>query len=534
MNENKSRNKVTKVQIPSNSSSFVYSRQGVRFMHLSDLHVGMANQGWLWPAFQKAFIDDIKNLYRKFGAWDIVIFSGDLTQKASKEEYQALTKILQEIWAVFKELGFEPILFPVPGNHDLVRPDVLNAASRILDNWWQETEIQKIFWEEKGHEYLNLISSAFRNYTDWLSSVNSQGIPIPTMQPGIVAGDNSAVVTVNGHRIGLIGLNSAWLQLTGGEYKARLHVDTRQLLAVTNSNPDRWCSANNFNLLVSHHPTDWLNSMSQSHWRSEIFTHDRFDMHLHGHMHEPSATTIAEGGFASRRIKQGASLFGLEAAGSNEIKRIHGYSVFQLHGEKSNRSIRHWPRKKHTVADGTHKLVPDHDFNIGDEGYFEETYSLNSNDSSQIPKITTISPHDRLKNSVEVLSPLRLTLSSSSAHTEVRRVEQNISVTELKKSRFLWLVADWGLGSEQFVCSIKDKLSISNEQIYQLDCQHYYTRSEILAGVQDQVGFSFEHLCGLIASQPSCIFLLEDVPIAEGKDRETKKLQFAIEQLRKL
>lgn len=531
LNGNEIQNMKNEIQTPSNSNGSVHSDQGVRFMHLSDLHVGMTNQGWLWPAFRKAFIEDIKNLHRKFGAWDVVVFSGDLTQKASVPEYQSLTEILKDIWSTFRELGFAPVLFPVPGNHDLTRPSALNAASKVLGQWWTATDIQKAFWESDGTEYRDLVSSTFQNYTDWLATLESHDIPLPELQSGNIAGDNSAIVIVRGHRIGLIGLNSAWLQLSDGDYKGKLHVDTRQLHSVTNDDPDGWCSKNNFNLLITHHPSDWLDLQSQVHWKSEIFTHERFDCHLHGHMHEPNAITIAEGGFASRRSKQCASLFGLEAIERSGIKRIHGYSVFSLLEVNGDRRITHWPRKKHTGTDGTHKLVPDHDFNICDEGYFEEFYSLQSRSQSQPIASTGISPHERIANSSEVLSSLRLTLPISSAHGGVRRVEQNLSIAALKESRALWLVADWGLGSEQFIRSIKDNLFVANDQIYQLDCQHYFNRNDILVGVHDQVGCSFEHLCGLIASLPRCILLLDDVPIGEGKDRDVKKFQTDVEQV---
>lgn len=520
-----------KSQASINSTDLVQSVQGVNFMHLSDLHVGMSNQGWLWPSFKKAFIDDIKNLHRKLGAWDVVVFSGDLAQKATVAEYLSLTEILKEIWSVFRELGFSPVLFPVPGNHDLTRPPALNAASKILGQWWSADDIQKAFWESEGLEYRDVVTATFKNYTDWLATLVSHGIPLPELRSGTIAGDNSAIVVVRRLRIGLIGLNSSWLQLSDGDYKGKLHVDTRQLLAVTNNEPDNWCSKNNFNLLVTHHPTDWLNSQSQMHWRSEIFTHSRFDCHLHGHMHEPNTTTISEGGFASRRSKQGASLFGLEVVEPNGIKRIHGYSVFNLLEANSGRKITSWPRTKHTGTDGTHKLVPDHDFNICDDGYFEEAYSLQSQSQPQHIANTGIAPHERIANSLEILSSLRLTLPTLPAHADVRRVEQNNSIAALKESRALWLVADWGLGSEQFIRSIRDRLSVANEQIYQLDCQHYFNRRDILEGIHDQAGCSFEHLCGLIASLPRCILLLDDVPIAEGKDKDVKKLQHDIEQV---
>lgn len=506
--------------------------QGVRFVHFSDLHVGMENQGWLWPAFKNAFLNDIRTLHRRTGAWDVVVFSGDLAQKASVTEYERLTEILQDIWKVFDELGFAPLLFPVPGNHDLTRPAALNAAATVLGQWWTAPNIQKAFWESKGNEYRKLVADSFKNYTNWLTSLREKNIPLPTFQCGHLPGDVSAVVEVRGLRLGLVGLNSAWLQLADGDYKGRLHVDTRQLLAVTNDDPDGWCASNKFNLLITHHPVDWLASQSLDHWRSEINTHTRFDGHLHGHMHEPSAITISEGGAAGRRSKQGASLFGLETVERNGIKRIHGYSACQILDSDGTRLMRHWPRKAHKGIDGAHKLVPDHDFNICDDGYFDETYNLQNQASAQpVSHHSEIEPHRRITNSIEILSSLRLTLPVSPRYLDVRRVEQSEGLTALEEKRALWLVADWGLGSEYFLRSLQDRLSIGNAQVYQLDCQRYFNRDDILAGVQEQVACSFEQLCELIASQPACILLFDDVPIAEGKDKDSKSLQCDIEQI---
>lgn len=506
--------------------------EGIRFLHFSDLHVGMESQGWLWPAFKKAFLDDIRKLHRRFGVWDVVVFSGDLTQKASITEYERLTEILQEIWSVFAELGFKPFLFPVPGNHDLERPAALNAAATVLGQWWEAPDIQKAFWKLDEDEYHNLIKNSFKNYTNWLNSIGEKNIPLPTFQCGHLPGDVSAVIEVRGLRLGLVGLNSAWLQLANGDYKGRLHVDTHQLLALTNDDPDDWCARNNFNLLVTHHPTDWFASQSSDNWRSEINTHTRFDGHLYGHMHEPNTITISEGGAAGRRSKQGASLFGLEIVEKNRVQRIHGYSACQILDSDGARLMRHWPRKAHKGIDGTHKLVPDQDFNICDDGYFEETYNLKNQTPVQpVYHHSNIEPQRGVKNSIKILSSLRLTLPASPSHIDVRRVEQNEGFTALEEKRALWLVADWGLGSEHFLRSLQDRLSIENAQVYQLDFQRYFSHGDILDGVQEQVDCSFEQLCELIASQPACILLFDDVPISEGKDKDSKKLQSDIEKI---
>ena len=54
------------------------------------------------------------------GPWDLVLFSGDLVQKGT--EYAQLETIFGKIWDCFRQLGCDPKLLAVPGNHDLPSP----------------------------------------------------------------------------------------------------------------------------------------------------------------------------------------------------------------------------------------------------------------------------------------------------------------------------------------------------------------------------------------------------------------------------
>jgi predicted MPP superfamily phosphohydrolase len=324
---------------PKNEVNGAPSTEGVTLIHLSDIHVGMTSQGWMWPTLKKAFLEDLQRMVGKIGGVDLVIFSGDLTQKGTEEEFGKLTEILEETWAVMMEGGRAPLLFPVPGNHDLVRPDASAAATKALIRWWQDEDLRTQFWHTQSNEYRELVQNAFSNYKTWLASLSKANISTPPFQFGILAGDAAASCAVRSKRIGLIGLNSAWLHLADGDYKGQLAIDTRQLHAVTADAPDDWCAANDFNLLVTHHPASWLHPVNQSSWRSEVFLPSRFDCHIFGHMHYPASTSIAEGGGSSRRQIQGASLFGLEHVRGATI-RTHGYSAIQLYGGSTQRSVR--------------------------------------------------------------------------------------------------------------------------------------------------------------------------------------------------
>ena len=70
----------------------------VSWLHLSDLHAGMNGQAWLWPNLKHALFSDLRSLHSTNGPWDFVIFSGDLTQKASLEDYAKLSHVMAELW----------------------------------------------------------------------------------------------------------------------------------------------------------------------------------------------------------------------------------------------------------------------------------------------------------------------------------------------------------------------------------------------------------------------------------------------------
>ena len=74
----------------------------MRILHLTDLHVGMDSQNWLWPTAKKCLFEDLDKLLDRDGAIDLVIFSGDMTQKASASEYIKLNDVLGDLWNLFK------------------------------------------------------------------------------------------------------------------------------------------------------------------------------------------------------------------------------------------------------------------------------------------------------------------------------------------------------------------------------------------------------------------------------------------------
>ena len=107
----------------------------LNWLHLSDLHCGGKNNHWAWPMVREIVFEDLKRLHEKCGPWDLVLFTGDLTQTGSVEEFQRVDELLAELWRHLDSLGSSPKLLAVPGNHDLVRPRRKEPSLSLLLQW---------------------------------------------------------------------------------------------------------------------------------------------------------------------------------------------------------------------------------------------------------------------------------------------------------------------------------------------------------------------------------------------------------------
>jgi hypothetical protein len=212
------------------------------WLHLSDLHVGVHGQKWLWPNLKDKIYEDIEHLIERNGCVDLVIFSGDLTQRGAVEEFDLLTKILKEIWALFEKHSCAPKFFCVPGNHDLCRPSPLDPVGIVLGSWWDQIEVQEAFWRDEGKNFRDSVGSYFKNYTEWLRSLEEHNIPLLESVEGVIPGDRAGICEAGGLKIGIVGINSSWLQLSGKKYEGLLHIDYRQLASITNDDPSGWAT----------------------------------------------------------------------------------------------------------------------------------------------------------------------------------------------------------------------------------------------------------------------------------------------------
>jgi predicted MPP superfamily phosphohydrolase len=341
------------------------SELSFRWLHLSDLHFGMKGQAPLWSNFKHHLYDDLPLLFEQSGPWDLVIFSGDVVQKGAAAEFSGATEALAELYSKLSSLQCVPKFIAVPGNHDLVRPADNSMPTMLLRDWQNKPTVRGQFLDDSSSPYRETIGKALENYQKWYESLPDLGIPVLETVHGFLPGDQAGCIELNDMQIGIVGLNSTWLQLTNDTRAGDLHVDHLQLSTML-PEAESWCRANHFNIIVTHHPVEWLGPESLATWRTEIAPPGRFDVHLFGHMHEPLSSSLSMMGSSPITIFQSPSLFGLEHLADGSSKRLHGYSAGELSIAAKGRRLRIWPRTYMVSRAGQSKMTPNNEFFLSD------------------------------------------------------------------------------------------------------------------------------------------------------------------------
>ncbi|WP_171048888.1 metallophosphoesterase [Sulfitobacter sp. BSw21498] len=492
---------------------------GFRWLHFSDIHVGASGLEDMWPRFKTLLLDDLENLQNRTGPIDLVVFSGDLVQFGAASEFEAFDEILRDILDHIDQFQDRPQVLTVPGNHDLQRPKSSSAEAIALSQYWKNDALRGEFWAE-GSQYRTFIGQCFEQFMVWRSNAISEGLHLEPEKIGLLPGDASYIFKKKDTQVGIAALNSTWLQLGGGDYEGELHVDAKQLLAITDRDPDAWASKNDINLIVTHQPPSWLNAGGSTTWENDVNPSGRFDLHLFGHMHEPTARTITIGGSSPRRELQAASLFGLQTFGGGEIDRIQGYSNNEISSQATSKKFQCWPRRLTKVSDGSLKLKPDFTLDLDE---YTNSFSFDYQDSKKPRPLALVAdPNVKAEEqavSLNVDSKFDMDLlrqqspESTSAHKRIRALERSTCIEFLKSDRVLWVASDWGMGLDGFLSSIIEDVDATIKDIYYVNLSDFSSREAFLESFKIQFGTTFPDMCEALSDAGKCILVLNDIEV---------------------
>ncbi len=242
-------------------------------------------------------------------------------------------------WATPRWQGFR-----LPAVDALLEPE---RFGRIADK----------FWDRPDGSYRRVVDQAFAAWREWWAGTSHRPA---ALRDGALPGDLAATLTIGERRIGIMALNTAFLQLASGDYQGKLVWDPRQVAALCPDGIDRWEQAHDGCLLLTHQGPQWLTAEAQAAGEREIAPAGRFALHLFGHMHETRIDAHRRGGDQRvTRLYQGASLFGMEHYGEPpKLARSHGYGAGELCFDNDAARLRLWPRIA-TCKTGPWRYVPD-------------------------------------------------------------------------------------------------------------------------------------------------------------------------------
>ena len=462
----------------------------ISYIHFSDLHIG---QKWATQYLSNAkdiVIDDLKFICNKLGRVGVVFFTGDLVQSGSENEYDMFFDWFEDIKKCLECDGNAPYYLFVPGNHDLVRSeDVDNSTHKILKNTWLTDEKLRdtLIWD-KTKEYNQYCSKRFEAYSNFLARFYKENKLPRVYKDGLIPGDFYAEMEIGEAVLGVVGLNSSFLQIDGSDYRKKLGVYHKQISGIFGTDDYiKILRENDISLLMTHHEPEWYESESAEDYRLNIYSSEKFVEHLCGHNHIPKGVTTSYDYGTSHHLSLAPSLFGVELQ-NKEYERIHGYHAgkYQICENGEIKKL-FYPRRAIKKLDG-YDIDKDPYFHYDSKDGIYATIKLKDVDRCQEDREELVSEED-IVGKAKILSDSVVrpsTIKSDSIYDGVRQIEQEKALNMLQKTQILWVYSHFGLGEEQFVSSVLGKIEGIDNSLFVLNCEGVLNYDEFEHAVQDQ------------------------------------------------
>jgi len=332
----------------------------IRWLHLSDLHYGCPGKE-LWEQVEPDFRRSVERRVAEDGPPDLVLFTGDLAFSGKPEEYEEVDRFLDDLlgWLTSNG-GPEPVLLPVPGNHDLIRPEGTDARTyhilRSLDVTTDDSVVEDLYQELWKERDASFVEPLFAGYRGWFEKrIRPQLEKRGRVHFSHFPCDYTFEVNPDGaFPLAVVGLNATWLQYTGGEFEGRLLLPLEQLRAALA--PPEECKPYGVfdrcdrSLLLIHQPPSWLSDRGHEIFDADIYPSGRLTACLYGHMHEARSRYFVSAGAEPKTLFQSPSLFGLEKWGKSDEDRVMGFTWGTL---TQDGEIRIRPLRRQKRGDGS-------------------------------------------------------------------------------------------------------------------------------------------------------------------------------------
>jgi hypothetical protein len=310
---------------------------------ITDLHWRLDKSEDRWRDVQHPILVCLKDCLTPDHRLDLVLCPGDLAFSGLKDELKrGVDSILEKFWEMFREIGSYPPLLAVPGNHDLRRPadEEEKLLAKKLPRCYEDSRLQKAIWRDRTSVESKMIQRSAQEWSEWRrDNLGLQFAQTKLIQrnyrSGELPGDFSYRLRKGDCTLGIVGLNTTFAQLDGGDYEGKLPLSSSQLHNCCSPEDGReWLSRNDANLLITHHPPSWLHPSCQEIFRNDVCIAGLVDLHLHGHLHTAAYEALGTQPNQLVHRIQGISLFGEEhffdEKKKAKLKRLHGFVLVEL------------------------------------------------------------------------------------------------------------------------------------------------------------------------------------------------------------
>jgi len=253
------------------------------WLHLSDLHLCEQKTGWDCHRVLEPLLKDLKEMEGDHGLRpDLIFFTGDaafgnLPQSSLAQQYGEVADFLDSVRQAFSVEVPKQNVFLVPGNHDVDR----KKATRQLTAWLRDKT-------RTADEITTLIQAGDEDWKNYAARLCTYGEFLETHGYGHLLEDRerliyAAIREVNGVKLGIAGLNSAWScgedqeqgkVWLGGDWQSG--TVTRKLKQ----------EAADIRVALTHHPLNWFVEQEGKSLRTRFMHSQDFHVLLHGHEHE--------------------------------------------------------------------------------------------------------------------------------------------------------------------------------------------------------------------------------------------------------
>lgn len=259
----------------------------VSWLHLSDFHVG--KDGYEECEMFERIVKHVKQRKDADGfVPDLVFITGDIADKGSAEQYERFwDEFLSPLHSV---IGGDIIerTFLVPGNHDLNR-----NVNKTFDRAEFGKSGERYFDPtSEGALHRKMLADRFKDYIDTDLTGYSNAFAES-------AGAYSVCQDIKGYKLGVVGVNTAWLCRDSAD--EGLLTLGKPLLETALKK----VHGSDLTIVLGHHPLDWIAREQQRPIKAILG--QNHCLYLHGHLHDAWGDPIYGGGESFIAVQSGAA-----------------------------------------------------------------------------------------------------------------------------------------------------------------------------------------------------------------------------------